>query len=182
MRLHDSTAEVFGLTRDAPVTLRATPLAPRLWLFIRPIRRCPCSWPVASGSMIRQRGGRHVDPLRPRRLGNLECIALGEGEEQMVLAAPELAARLPCPQDLAGQTLLLRGRLAGLAASGRGGRIGTADLAGQLRHPGDGAGPGPPQSVHALAARSGPRLVPVFDLCVTTRSVSGRRRSSGTGG
>ncbi|WP_439886839.1 LysR substrate-binding domain-containing protein [Pseudomonas sp. MBLB4123] len=189
VRLRDSTAEVFGLTRDAPVTLRATPLAQQAWLAPRLVafhREHPeVALHLASGFWITDFGSEGADMEIRYGRGDWEeqeCVALGEGEEQMVvLAAPELAARLQGPEDLAGQTLLHSvgfavGWRAWLQAAGvaelerqtRRVSCDTQVMALELARQGMGL---------ALAHRNlfmrwqrevRHGLVPVFDLCVST--------------
>lgn len=113
-RMRDSTAEVFGPSRDAPVTLRATPLAQQAWLAPRLVAfhkaHPEVALHLASGFWINDFGSEGADmEIRYGRgdWDEQECIALGDSEEQMVaLATPALAARLQRPENLIGETLL----------------------------------------------------------------------------
>ncbi|WP_110667321.1 LysR substrate-binding domain-containing protein [Salinicola halophilus] len=111
-RLAEGTAEVFGPSPDAPITLRATPamqqtwLAPRLMRFqqIRPditLRLVSAIWAEdfgIEGADLEVRYGRG-------EWSDLVVHHLGE-ERLLPVCCAAMAKTLQAPEDLAGQTLL----------------------------------------------------------------------------
>ena len=111
-RLAEGTAEVFGPSPDAPVTLRTTPLmqqnwlAPRLLAFHRihpavTVRLVSAIWPEDFGPEgadleIRYGSGEWA---------GMEALSLGD-EAMVPACSPQVAARLARPVDLAGEPLL----------------------------------------------------------------------------
>lgn len=112
VRISEGTSEVFGVTSEQPVTLRATPIIQQSWLAPRLIalhRRQPhillrlvsAIWPDdfgPEGADIEIRYGRGD-------WSGVEMHALGD-EQLVPVCSPELARTLSCPADLAGHTLL----------------------------------------------------------------------------
>lgn len=111
-RLAEGTAEVFGPSPNAPVTLRTTPVmqqnwvAPRLLAFHRihpavAVRLVSAIWPEDFGPEgadleIRYGSGEWT---------GMEALSLGD-EAMVPACSPQVAARLARPVDLAGETLL----------------------------------------------------------------------------
>lgn len=111
-RLAEGTAEVFGPSPDAPVTLRTTPLiqqtwlAPRLLAFHRAypavtVRLVSAIWPEdfgPEGADLELRYG-------AGDWAGMETLSLGD-EAMVPVCSPQVAARLAAPEDLAGEPLL----------------------------------------------------------------------------
>ena len=111
-RISEGTSEVFGITSERPVTLRATPVIQQSWLAPRLValhrqkptillRLVSAIWPDdfgPEGADIEIRYGRG-------ELSGLEMWPLGD-EHLLPVCAPALARSLNEPADLAGHTLL----------------------------------------------------------------------------
>lgn len=111
-RISEGTSEVFGITSERPVTLRATPVIQQSWLAPRLValhrqkptillRLVSAIWPDdfgPEGADIEIRYGRG-------EWSGLEMLPLGD-EHLLPVCAPALARSLNVPADLAGHTLL----------------------------------------------------------------------------
>ncbi|WP_404375365.1 LysR substrate-binding domain-containing protein [Vreelandella aquamarina] len=111
-RISEGTSEVFGMTSEKPVTLRATPVIQQSWLAPRLValhqqkphillRLVSAIWPDdfgPEGADIEIRYGRG-------EWSGLEMRPLGD-EHLLPVCAPSLARELTEPSDLAGHTLL----------------------------------------------------------------------------
>ncbi|MEC8901337.1 MAG: LysR substrate-binding domain-containing protein [Pseudomonadota bacterium] len=111
-RISEGTSEVFGITSERPVTLRATPVIQQSWLAPRLValhrqkptillRLVSAIWPDdfgPEGADIEIRYGRG-------EWSGLEMLPLGD-EHLLPVCAPALARSLNEPADLAGHTLL----------------------------------------------------------------------------
>ena len=111
-RISEGTSEVFGITSERPVTLRATPVIQQSWLAPRlvalhrqkptiSLRLVSAIWPDdfgPEGADIEIRYGRG-------EWSGLEMLPLGD-EHLLPVCAPALARSLNVPADLAGHTLL----------------------------------------------------------------------------
>ena len=111
-RISEGTSEVFGVTSERPVTLRATPVIQQSWLAPRLValhrekptillRLVSAIWPDdfgPEGADIEIRYGRG-------EWSGLEMLPLGD-EHLLPVCAPALARSLNVPADLAGHTLL----------------------------------------------------------------------------
>lgn len=111
-RISEGTSEVFGMTTEQPVTLRATPVIQQAWLAPRLIqlhRRHPklslrlvsAIWPDdfgPEGADIEIRYGRGD-------WSGVEMCPLGD-EQLLPVCSPAIAATLGAQDDLAGHTLL----------------------------------------------------------------------------
>ncbi|MEC9482374.1 MAG: LysR substrate-binding domain-containing protein [Halomonas sp.] len=111
-RLAEGTAEVFGPRPEAPVTLRATPVMQQSWLvphlkaFHR--RHPDIAVHLVSAIWTEDFGPEGADlELRYGRgdWEGFEAHSLGD-EAMLPVCAPDVAARLQAPADLAGETLL----------------------------------------------------------------------------
>ena len=111
-RISEGTTEVFGMTSEKPVTLRATPVIQQSWLAPRLValhqqkphlllRLVSAIWPDdfgPEGADIEIRYGRG-------EWSGLEMLPLGD-EQLLPVCTPALARELTKPSDLAGHTLL----------------------------------------------------------------------------
>lgn len=111
-RISEGTTEVFGMTSEKPVTLRATPVIQQSWLAPRLValhqqkphlllRLVSTIWPDdfgPEGADIEIRYGRG-------EWSGLEMLPLGD-EQLLPVCTPALARELTKPSDLAGHTLL----------------------------------------------------------------------------
>ncbi|MCW4153287.1 LysR substrate-binding domain-containing protein [Halomonas sp. 18H] len=111
-RISEGTSEVFGMTLEQPVTLRATPVIQQVWLAPRLIqlhhrhpklslRLVSAIWPDdfgPEGADIEIRYGRGD-------WSGVEMYPLGD-EQLLPVCTPAIAATLGAPSDLAGHTLL----------------------------------------------------------------------------
>lgn len=111
-RISEGTTEVFGMTSEKPVTLRATPVIQQSWLAPRLValhQQKPhlllslvsAIWPDdfgPEGADIEIRYGRG-------EWSGLEMLPLGD-EQLLPVCTPALARELTKPSDLAGHTLL----------------------------------------------------------------------------
>ena len=111
-RISEGTTEVFGMTIEKPVTLRATPVIQQSWLAPRLValhqqkphlllRLVSAIWPDdfgPEGADIEIRYGRG-------EWSGLEMLPLGD-EQLLPVCTPALARELTKPSDLAGHTLL----------------------------------------------------------------------------
>ncbi|MCZ0925823.1 LysR substrate-binding domain-containing protein [Halomonas janggokensis] len=111
-RISEGTSEVFGMTLEQPVTLRATPVIQQVWLAPRLIqlhhrhpklslRLVSAIWPDdfgPEGADIEIRYGRGD-------WSGVEMYPLGD-EQLLPVCTPAIAATLGAPCDLAGHTLL----------------------------------------------------------------------------
>ncbi|OAZ91594.1 LysR substrate-binding domain-containing protein [Halomonas sp. G11] len=111
-RISEGTSEVFGMTLEQPVTLRATPVIQQVWLAPRLIqlhhrhpklslRLVSAIWPDdfgPEGADIEIRYGRGD-------WSGVEMYPLGD-EQLVPVCTPAIAATLGAPSDLAGHTLL----------------------------------------------------------------------------
>ena len=111
-RISEGTTEVFGMTSEKPVTLRATPVIQQSWLAPRLValhqqkphlllRLVSAIWPDdfgPEGADIEIRYGRG-------EWGGVEMLPLGD-EQLLPVCTPALARELTKPSDLAGHTLL----------------------------------------------------------------------------
>lgn len=113
-RLQEGTLEVFGPSRAAPVSLRATPMSQQAWLLPRLAtfhRDQPeIALRLVSAFWQSDFDGEQVDIELRYGQGDwpqVEAIPVGVGQERMtVVASPALSAQLTTAQDLAGMTLL----------------------------------------------------------------------------
>ena len=111
-RISEGTSEVFGITSERPVTLRATPVIQQSWLAPRLValhrekptillRLVSAIWPDdfgPEGADIEIRYGRG-------EWSGLEMLPLGD-EHLLPVCSPALARSLNEPADLTGHTLL----------------------------------------------------------------------------
>lgn len=113
-RLHEGTLEVFGPSRAAPVSLRATPMGQQAWLLPRLaiFHQAEPDIALRLVSAYWQSDFDDADVDIELRYGQgdwpeAEAIQVGNTEECMIaVAAPTLASRLHTPADLSGTTLL----------------------------------------------------------------------------
>lgn len=111
-RISEGTSEVFGMTSEQPVTLRATPIFQQSWLAPRlasfhqrypqiSLRLVSAIWPDdyrPEGADIEIRYGRG-------EWSGVEMHPLGD-EQLLPVCSPALAETLTTPDDLGGHTLL----------------------------------------------------------------------------
>lgn len=113
-RLQEGTLEVFGPSRAAPVSLRATPMSQQAWLLPRLAsfhRDQPeIALRLVSAFWARDFDGEEVDIELRYGQGDwpqVEAIKVGAEQERMiVVASSALSSRLSTAADLTGMTLL----------------------------------------------------------------------------
>lgn len=113
-RLHEGTLEVFGPSRAAPVSLRATPMSQQAWLLPRlaTFHQAEPDIALRLVSAYWQSDFDDADVDIELRYGQgdwpeAEAIQVGNTEECMIaVAAPALASNLHTPAELSGVTLL----------------------------------------------------------------------------